>query len=127
MEILSILAALVILIVVQYLPIYLSYYLVSRKNAPQKQIHKTALVVAGGSLLAGIVSNFFLGSSSVAFPITAVMLYQMGCLMLQQTGRQAWASCGIYIGVMLSLIAIVVYLMVSNETFCTLMQQIAQD
>ncbi len=55
------------------------------------------------------------------------MLYQMGRLMLQQTGKQARASCGIYIGVMLSLIAIVVYLMLSNEAFCTLMQQIAQD
>ena len=100
----------------QYLTVYLAYLPVSWKYAPQGQMHKTSLLVTAFSMLAGILAGIIGMSSSVAIPITAVMVYQMGRRMLQQSNKQAWASAGIFIGISLLLITgIVSYLVLNPE------------
>lgn len=110
----------------QYLTVYLAYLPVSRKAVTQWQMHKTSLLVTGFSILAGILAGIAGASSSVAIPITAVMVYQMGRRMLQQSNKQAWASAGIFIGITLLLIAIFVYLIVTSETFQKLFLSMVQ-
>lgn len=107
----------------QYLTVYLAYLPISRKAVTQWQMHKASLLVTGFSILAGILAGIVGASSGVAIPITAVMIYQMGRRMLQQSNKQAWASCGIFIGISALLIAIVVYLLITNETFRVLMTE----
>ena len=100
----------------QYLTVYLAYLPVSCKYAPQGQMHKTSLLVTAFSMLAGILAGIIGMSSSVAIPITAVMVHQMGRRMLQQSNKQAWASAGIFIGISLLLITgIVSYLVLNPE------------
>ena len=100
----------------QYLTVYLAYLPVSWKYAPQGQMFKTSLLVTAFSMLAGILAGIISMSSSVAIPITAVMVYQMGRRMLQQSNKQAWASAGIFIGICLLLITgIVSYLVLNPE------------
>ncbi len=110
----------------QYLTVYLAYLPISRKAVTQWQMHKTSLLVTGFSILAGILVGIAGASSSVAIPITAVMVYQMGRRMLQQSNKQAWASAGIFIGITLLLIAIFVYLIVTSETFQKLFLSMVQ-
>ena len=98
----------------QYLTVYLAYLPVSWKYVPQGQIHKTSLLVTGFSILAGILAGIIGMSSSVAIPITAVMVHQMGRRMLQQSNKQAWASAGIFIGISLLLITCIVSYLVWN-------------
>ena len=99
----------------QYLTVYLAYLPVSWKYAPQGQMFKTSLLVTAFSMLAGILAGIIGMSSSVAIPITAVMVYQMGRRMLQQSNKQAWASAGIFIGICLLLIIGVVCFLVHNQ------------
>ena len=100
----------------QYLTVYLAYLPVSCKYAPQGEMHKTSLLVTAFSMLAGILAGIIGMSSSVAIPITAVMVHQMGRRMLQQSNKQAWASAGIFIGISLLLITgIVSYLVLNPE------------
>ena len=100
----------------QYLTVYLAYLPVSWKYVPQGQMLGTSLLVTGFSMLAGILAGIIGMSSSVAIPITAVMVHQMGRRMLQQSNKQAWASAGIFIGISLLLITgIVSYLVLNPE------------
>ena len=99
----------------QYLTVYLAYLPVSCKYAPQGQMHKTSRRVPACSMLAGILAGIIGMSSSVAIPITAVMVHQMGRRMLQQSNKQAWASAGIFIGICLLLIICVVCFLVHNQ------------
>ena len=110
----------------QYLTVYLAYLPVSRKSVTQWQMHKASLLITGFSILAGILTGLIGTSSSVSIPITAVMVYQMGRRMLQQSNKQAWASCGLFIGITLLLVAIFVYLIVSSETFQKIFLSIVQ-
>lgn len=98
----------------QYLTVYLAYLPVSWKYIPQGQMLGTSLLVTGFSMLAGIIAGIIGMSSSVAIPITAVMVHQMGRRMLQQSNKQAWASAGIFIGICLLLIIGVVCFLVWN-------------
>ena len=122
MEILITIAILFAVFGIQYLPIYLSYLFVSRKQVTQGKMHKVSFMVTGISIGCALITSL-LNCTSVAFPITAVMVYQMGRSMLQQSNKQAWASCGIFIGISALLIAIVVYLLITNETFRMLMTE----
>ena len=97
----------------QYLTVYLAYLPVSRKSVTQWQMHKTSLLVTGFSILAGILTGLIGTSSSVAIPITAVMVYQMGRRMLQLSNKQAWASCGLFIGITILLVISFVSLLVN--------------
>lgn len=100
----------------QYLTVYLAYLPVSCRYVTQGQMHKTSLLVTAFSMLAGILAGIIGMSSSVAIPITAVMVHQMGRRMLQQSNKQAWASAGIFIGISLLLITgIVSYLVLNPE------------
>lgn len=100
----------------QYLTVYLAYLPVSWKYVPQGQMLGTSLLVTGFSMLAGILAGIIGMSGSVAIPITAVMVHQMGRRMLQQSNKQAWASAGIFIGISLLLITgIVSYLVLNPE------------
>jgi D-alanyl-lipoteichoic acid acyltransferase DltB (MBOAT superfamily) len=98
----------------QYLTVYLAYLPVSWKYAPQGQMFKTSLLVTAFSMLAGILAGIIGMSGSVAIPITAVMVHQMGRRKLQQSNKQAWASAGIFIGIYLLLIIGVVCFLVHN-------------
>ena len=98
----------------QYLTVYLAYLPVSWKYVPQGQMLGTSLLVTGFSMLAGILAGIIGMSSSVAIPITAVMVHQMGRRMLQQSKKQAWASAGIIIGISLLLITGIVSYLVWN-------------
>lgn len=108
------LAFIVTALVLQYLTVYLAYLPVSCRYVTQGQMHKTSLLVTAFSMLAGILAGIISMSSSVAIPITAVMVYQMGRRMLQQSNKQAWASAGIFIGICLLLIIGVVCFLVHN-------------
>lgn len=110
------LAFIVTALVLQYLTVYLAYLPVSCRYVTQGQMHKTSLLVTAFSILAGILAGIIGMSSSVAIPITAVMVHQMGRRMLQQSNKQAWASAGIFIGISLLLITgIVSYLVLNPE------------
>ena len=109
----------------QYLTVYLAYLPVSWKYAPQGQMHKTSLLVTAFSMLAGILAGIISMSSSVAIPITAVMVHQMGHRMLQQSNKQAWASAGIFIGISLLLITGIVSYLVLNPEALDYMLRIA--
>ncbi len=108
------LAFIVTALVLQYLTVYLAYLPVSCRYVTQGQMHKTSLLVTAFSILAGILAGIIGMSSSVAIPITAVMVHQMGRRMLQQSNKQAWASAGIFIGICLLLIIGVVCFLVHN-------------
>ena len=122
MEILITIAIFFAVFGIQYLPIYLSYLFVSRKQVTQGKMHKVSFMVTGISIGCALITNL-LSCTSVAFPVTAVMVYQMGRSMLQQSNKQAWASCGIFIGISALLIALVVCLLITNETFRMLMTE----
>lgn len=109
----------------QYLTVYLAYLPVSWKYAPQGQMHKTSLLVTAFSMLAGILAGIIGMSSSVAIPITAVMVHQMGRRMLQQSNKQAWTSAGIFIGISLLLITGIVSYLVLNPEALDYMLRIA--
>ena len=79
MSLLIPIAFIIAAVTLQYLTVYLAYLPVSRKSVTQWQMHKTSLLVTGFSILAGILTGLIGTSSSVAIPITAVMVYQMGC------------------------------------------------
>ena len=109
----------------QYLTVYLAYLPVSWKYAPQGQMHKTSLLVTAFSMLAGILAGIIGMSSSVAIPITAVMVHQMGRRMLQQSNKQACASAGIFIGISLLLITGIVSYLVWNPEALDYMLRVA--
>ena len=109
----------------QYLTVYLAYLPVSWKYAPQGQMFKTSLLVTAFSMLAGILAGIIGMSGSVAIPITAVMVYQMGRRMLQQSNKQAWASAGIFIGISLLLITGIVSYLVWNPEALDYMLRVA--
>ena len=109
----------------QYLTVYLAYLPVSWKYVPQGQMLGTSLLVTGFSMLAGILAGIIGMSSSVAIPITAVMVHQMGRRMLQQSNKQAWASAGIFIGISLLLITGIVSYLVLNPEALNYMLRVA--
>lgn len=113
MSLLIPIAFIIAAVTLQYLTVYLAYLPVSRKSVTQWQMHKTSLMVTGFSILAGILTGLIGTSSSVAIPITAVMVYQMGRSMLQQSNKQAWTSCGLFIGITLLLVISFVSLLVN--------------
>lgn len=102
-------------LILQYLTVYLAYLPVSCRYVTQGQMHKTSLLVTVFSILAGILAGIIGMSGSVAIPITAVMVHQMGRRMLQQSNKQAWASAGIFIGICLLLIIGGVCFLVHNQ------------
>lgn len=112
---------------IQYLLIYLPYLIISRKHATPGSILKTSLVVALYSLLAGVLCGFTGISNAAAIGITAVLVYQMGRRKLLQSNKQAWASCGIYIGCTITMVILMVYFMVTSEAFRSLMLEMVQE
>ena len=108
---------------VHYLLIYLPYLIISRKHAHKGQILKSSLLVACYSLMAGAACNLIGISSTAAVGITAAIVYHIGRRKLLQSKKQAWASCGIYIGGTIVLVILMVYFMITNEAFRALMQQ----
>lgn len=119
------LAFIVTALVLQYLTVYLAYLPVSCRYVTQGQMHKTSLLVTVFSILASILAGIIGMSSSVAIPITAVMVHQMGRRMLQQSNKQAWASAGIFIGISLLLITGIVSYLVWNPEALDYMLRVA--
>ena len=123
MDILVIAAIFLAAIIFQYLTIYISYLPVSRKQATQKQMHKTALVVTGYSLLVCVLLGILEFLTPISTPnsisaiVTAVLVYQQGRSKLNQSNKQAWASAGIFTAIYIALVAGVVCLMITNNAF----------
>ena len=110
----------------QYLTIYLSYLPVSRRYVTQKQIFHASFVVMGYSMLAGVLLGLVELPRSIASLITIVLIHIMGRKLLHLSHKQAWASCGIYIAVILVIAAGFIYLMETNDAFRAIMMQKAE-
>ena len=110
----------------QYLIIYLSYLPVSRRYVTQKQMHHASFVVMGYSMLAGVLLGFAELPKSIASLITIVLIHMMGRRILCQSNKQAWASCGIFITLILALAVGFICLMETNDAFRTIMMQKAE-
>lgn len=103
-------------ILLQYFLIYLAYLPTARKIASQRKIHQASFIVALSGWLVGILSHFIdLIPDSIAFPIMAVQVYHMGRHMLHQNNKQAWAACGIFVGLTLLIAGGLVWLMLTND------------
>ncbi len=85
----------------EFLTIYLSYLPVSRRSATQKQMLHTSFVVTAYSMMAGTLLGFVDLPRSLSFLVAAALVHFMGRRMLQQSNRQAWCSCLIFIGLAL--------------------------
>ena len=85
----------------EFLTIYLSYLPVSRRSATQKQMLHTSFVVTAYSMMAGTLLGFVDLPRSLSFLVAAALVHFMGRRMLQQSHRQAWCSCLIFIGLAL--------------------------
>ena len=85
----------------EFLTIYLSYLPVSRRSATQKQMLHTSFVVTAYSMMAGTLLGFVDLPRTLSFLVAAALVHFMGRRMLQQSHRQAWCSCLIFIGLAL--------------------------
>ena len=113
--------ALAAALILQYLIIYLAYLPVSRRYVTQKQMLHASFVVLGYSMMAGILLKLAGLPKSISMLITAALVYIMGRMILHQSSKQAWASVGIYIAIILALAAGLMLLM--NDTFREMMMQ----
>lgn len=113
-------------IALQYLIIYLSYLPVSRRYVTQKQMLHASFVVLGYSMMAGVLLGFAGLPKSLSTLVSAVLIYILGCKMLNQSKKMAWASCGIYIVIALAMGAGFICLMETNDAFRAIMMQKAE-
>ena len=110
----------------QYLIIYLSYLPVSRRYVTQKQMHHASFVVLGYSMMAGVLLKLAELPKSMSILITAILIHMMGRRILHQSHKQAWASCGIFITLILALAVGFICLMETNDAFRAIMMQKAE-
>ena len=108
----------------EFLTIYLAYLSVSRQKVTQKQLLHASFVVLGYSMMAGILLKLAGLPKSISMLITAALVYIMGRMILHQSSKQAWASVGIYIAIILALAAGLMFLM--NDTFREMMMYKAE-
>lgn len=103
-------------ILLQYFLVYLAYLPTARKIASQRKIHVASFIVALSGWLVGILSHFIdLIPNSITFPIMAAMVYHTGQHILHQNNKQAWAACGIFVGLTLIIAVGLVWLMMTND------------
>lgn len=107
----------------EFLTIYLAYLSVSRKKVTQKQLLHTSFVVTAYSMMAGTLLGFVDLPRSLSFLVAAALVHFMGRRMLQQSNRQAWCSCFIFIGLALLAGLTFTCFMHTSEAFRTLMTQ----
>ena len=112
---------LAIAITLQYLIIYVAYLPVSRRHASQKQLLHASFVVLGYSMMAGVLLKLAELPRSIGVLITAILIHMMGRRILCQSNKQAWASCGIFIALILAIAAGFICLMETNDAFRTIM------
>ena len=112
---------LAIAITLQYLIIYVAYLPVSRRHASQKQLLHASFVVLGYSMMAGVLLKLAELPRSIGVLITAILIHIMGRKLLHQSHKQAWASCGIFITLILAIAAGFICLMETNDAFRTIM------
>ena len=112
---------LAIAITLQYLIIYVAYFPVSRRHASQKQLLHASFVVLGYSMRAGVLLKLAELPRSIGVLITAILIHIMGRKLLHQSHKQAWASCGIFITLILAIAAGFICLMETNDAFRTIM------
>ena len=117
---------LAIAITLQYLIIYVAYLPVSRSHASQKQLLHASFVVLGYSMMAGVLLKLAELPRSIGVLITAILIHMMGRRILCQSNKQAWASCGIFITLILALAVGFICLMETNDAFRTIMMQKAE-
>ena len=117
---------LTIAITLQYLIIYVAYLPVSRRHASQKQLLHASFVVLGYSMMAGVLLKLAELPRSIGVLITAILIHMMGRRILCQSNKQAWASCGIFIALILAIAAGFICLMETNDAFRTIMMQKAE-
>ena len=117
---------LAIAITLQYLIIYVAYLPVSRRHASQKQLLHASFVVLGYSMMAGVLLKLAELPRSIGVLITAILRHIMGRKLLHQSHKQAWASCGIFITLILALAVGFICLMEANESFRAIMMQKAE-
>ena len=110
----------------QFLVIYFSYLPVSRRHASQKQLLHASFVVMGYSMMAGVLLKLAELPRSIGVLITAILIHMMGRRILSQSNKQAWASCGIFITLILVIAAGFIYLMETNDAFRAIMMQKAE-
>ena len=107
----------------EFLTIYLAYLSVSRKKVTQKQLLHATFVVTAYSMMAGTLLGFVDLPRSLSFLVAAALVHFMGRRMLQQSNRQAWCSCLIFIGLALLAGLTFTCFMHTSEAFRTLMTQ----
>ena len=107
----------------EFLTIYLAYLSVSRKKVTQKQLLHASFVVTAYSMMAGTLLGFVDLPRSLSFLVAAALVHFMGRRMLQQSNRQAWCSCLIFIGLALLAGLTFTCFMHTSEAFRTLMTQ----
>jgi hypothetical protein len=107
----------------EFLTIYLAYLSVSRQKVTQKQLLHASFVVLGYSMMAGTLLGFADLPRSLSFLVAAALVHFMGRRMLQQSNRQAWCSCLIFIGLILLAGLTFTSLMHTSDAFRTLMTQ----
>ena len=112
---------LAIAITLQYLIIYVAYLPVSRRHASQKQLLHASFVVLGYSMMAGVLLKLAELPRSMSILITAILIHMMGRRILCQSNKQAWASCGIFIALILAIAAGFICLMETNDDFRAIM------
>ena len=117
---------LAIAVTLQYLIIYVAYLPVSRRHASQKQLLHASFVVLGYSMMAGVLLKLAELPRSMGVLITAILIHMMGRRILSQSNKQAWASCGIFITLILALAVGFICLMEANESFRAIMMQKAE-
>ena len=117
---------LAIAVTLQYLIIYVAYLPVSRRHASQKQLLHASFVVLGYSMMAGVLLKLAELPRSMGVLITAILIHMMGRRILSQSHKQAWASCGIFITLILALAVGFICLMEANESFRAIMMQKAE-
>jgi hypothetical protein len=82
-----------------------------------------SFVVTAYSMMAGTLLGFADLPRSLSFLVAAALVHFMGRRMLQQSNRQAWCSCLIFIGLALLAGLTFTWLMHTSEAFRTLMTQ----
>ncbi len=107
----------------EFLTIYLAYLSVSRKKVTQKQLLHASFVVTAYSMMAGTLLGFADLPRSLSFLVAAALVHFMGRRMLQQSNRQAWVSCLIFIGLALLVGLTFTCLMHTSDAFRALMTQ----
>ena len=107
----------------EFLTIYLAYLSISRKKVTQKQMLHASFVVTAYSMMVGTLLGFADLPRSLSFLVAAALVHFMGRRMLQQSNRQAWCSCLIFIGLALLAGLTFTWLMHTSEAFRTLMTQ----